>query len=287
MTVVGDIVYAPISDWEKHTLDLYYPAAAEASNGSLIVFVHGGAWRAGDKSGYVDLSQNLANATGNVVAAVNYTLSIAAVQGDPTSVPAKAQHPKHVQDVARALGYLYTHSQNHGGYSPDRIFLVGHSAGGQITGLLALRPDLYLEPVEAELGLSKGTLHAAIRGVVGVEGIYHVDRLLKTWPSYRDFIVQAFGEDPEGLVGGSPDGQPIPNGSAFVLPQYAVIQSNEDGLVDSDQASDYYLYLQSVAGAYKHRVALEFGDWGNHDDMLQTPQFTSTITKYIQGWEKQ
>ncbi|KAF8934430.1 Kynurenine formamidase [Dissophora ornata] len=287
MTVVSDIVYAPISDWEKHTLDLYYPPTQKSPHGSLIVFVHGGAWRTGDKSGFVNMAKNLAKSTRDVVAVVNYTLSIAAIKDDPTSVPSKAQHPKHVQDVAKALGYLYKHASEHKGYNPDSIFLVGHSAGGHITGLLALRPDLYLEPVEVELGLKKGTLHTAVRGVVGVEGIYNVDRLLKTWPSYRDFVVQGFGEDPEALVRGSPDGQQVPGDATFVLPQYAVIQSNDDELVDPDQASDYYLYLQSVAGASMHRVALEFGDWGKHDDMLQTAQFIETISKYVHDWQQQ
>jgi len=294
--VANDIIYAPISSWEKHTLDLYYPSSSSPSKEtapSLIVFVHGGAWRTGDKSMFVDLAKNLANATGDVVAVTNYTLSIADVKDDPTSVPARARHPKHVQDIAKALGYLYIHAagEQHGAYNPDKMYLVGHSAGGQITGLLALRPDQYLEPVETDLGLARGTLHKAIRGVVGVEGIYNVDRLLKVWPDYRDFVVQGFGEDPQALVNGSPDKQSIPATAAgaqeFVLPRYAVIHSYQDELVDPAQANEYFVHLESVAGdASKDRVAIEFGDWGKHDDMLQTPQFTQTITKYIEQWSR-
>ncbi|KAF9935850.1 Kynurenine formamidase [Modicella reniformis] len=293
MSTVNDLVYAPVSDWEKHTFDLYYPSTPQSPLGSLIVFVHGGAWRTGDKSDFVDLARNLANSTGDVVAVVNYTLSIAAIKDDPTSVPAKAQHPKHVQDVAQALGYFYKNAQELKGYHRDRIFLVGHSAGGQIAGLLAVRPDLYLDPVDIELGLDKGTLHSVIRGVIGVEGIYNVDRLLKIWPSYRDFVIQGFGEDPQTLIDGSPDGQKIPevrisgSGGTFQLPYYAVIHSNQDELVDPEQAKDYYAYLQSVVcGDTEGKVILEFGDWGTHDDMLQTAQFTRTITKYIHDWER-
>ncbi|KAG0099050.1 Kynurenine formamidase [Podila epicladia] len=285
--VLNDIVYAPVSSWEKHHLDIYHPAAAK-NNRSLIVFVHGGAWRTGDKSNFVDLAKNLAESTGDTVAVVSYTLSIAEIKDDPTSVPPKAQHPKHVQDVALALGYLYTHASDPevGGYNPKQIYLVGHSAGGQITGLLGLRPDIYLETVEAQLSLPFGTLHKAIRGIIGVEGIYNVDRLLKVWPSYRDFVVQGFGEHPDALIQGSPDQQNVPvvsaSGVMFALPHYAIIQSNEDELVDAAQASDYYEYLQTVSP--RKDVEIEFGDWGSHDDMLQTPQFTKTITKYIQRW---
>jgi acetyl esterase/lipase len=285
--VISDIIYAPPSPWEKHTLDIYYPATtAKQTPPSLIVFVHGGAWRTGDKSEFIDLAKNLANATEDIVAVVNYTLSIADIKDDPTSVPARARHPKHVQDVATALGYLYTHAGELRNYNPDRIFLVGHSAGGQITGLLALRPDLYLEPVEASLGLTKGTIHRAIQGVVGVEGIYNVDRLLKVWPDYRDFIVQGFGEDPEALIQGSADKQIVPSG--LVLPRYAVIHSHQDTLVDPAQADDYFAYLLSIAGeqlaSSKDHVVVEFGDWGTHDDMLQTPQFILTVAKYVQQW---
>jgi acetyl esterase/lipase len=284
MSVIKDLVYAPLSLWEKHTLDLYLPSTPR-THCSLIVFVHGGAWRTGDKSGFVDLAKNLADSTRDVVAVVNYTLSIATVKDDPTSVPPQAQHPKHVQDVAKALGYLYNNAQGNGGYAPDRIFLVGHSAGGHITGLLTLRPDLYLDPVDQELGLEKGTLHSAIRGVIGVEGIYNVDRLLKKWPSYRDFVVQGFGEDPETLIHGSPEGQHVPGGAAFNLPYYAVIHSNQDELVDPDQAKDYHSYLQSIAGNAKDKVALEFGDWGTHDGMLQTAQFTETVAAFLRSWQ--
>ncbi|KAF9183489.1 Kynurenine formamidase, partial [Haplosporangium sp. Z 767] len=287
--VLKDIVYAPVSSWEKHTLDLYYPSTRKSTSppGPIIVFVHGGAWRTGDKGEFINMASNLAESTGNVVAVVNYTLSIAAMKGDPTSVPPEAQHPKHVQDVASALGYLYTHSQEHGGYNPDRFYLVGHSAGGQITGLLSLRPDLYLRPVEFALGLTVGTLHKAIRGVIGVEGIYNVHRLLRVWPSYSDFVIQGFGQNPNALIHGSPDGQQVP-GLDFILPHYAIIQSNQDELVDPAQAKDYFAYLKSVSSdPSQSRVTIEFGDWGSHDAMLQTPQFTKTITKYIQGWESQ
>ncbi|CAO3567695.1 unnamed protein product [Mortierella alpina] len=286
MQEATDIVYAPVSDWEKHTLDLYHPSSPRDVPASLIVFVHGGAWRTGDKSGFVDLAKNLAESTRDIVAVVNYTLSLADIKDNPTSVRPRAQHPKHVQDVARALGYLYAQAKKHGGYNPDHMYLVGHSAGGQITGLLALRPDLYLEPVEVELGLPEGSLHKAIRGVVGVEGIYNVDKLLKTWPSYRDFVIQGFGLDPAALIQGSPDGQPWPANANDALPRYAVIHSNQDELVDPAQANDYHAYLQSIAGTLQRDwVAIEFGDWGSHDDMLQTTQFTKTITKYIHDWE--
>jgi len=119
-----------------------------------------------------------------------------------------------------------------------------------------------------------------------VEGIYNVDKLLRTWPSYRDFVIQGFGEDPAALIQGSPDGQPWPANANDALPRYAVIHSNQDELVDPAQAIEYHAYLQSIAGALQRDwVAIEFGDWGSHDDMLQTTQFTNTITKYIQDWE--
>lgn len=295
-TVDRDIVYAPISNWEKHTLDIYYPSRHYDDEvcghwaRSLIVFVHGGAWRSGDKSGFVQLAKDLAESTGDVVAVVNYTLSIAAIKDDPTSVPAKVQHPKHVNDLATALAFLYTRGLDSGDYNPESMFLVGHSAGGQITGLLALRPDTYLEPAEFAAKLPRGTLHGSIKGVIGVEGIYDVDKLLKTWPSYRDFVIQGFGQDPEALIKGSPQGQQVPSSedeAPFVLPLYAVIHSNQDGLVDPAQANDYVAHLQAVAGADKEdRVAIEFGDWGSHDDMLQTAQFTRTVTTFLDGWKK-
>ncbi|KAF9167520.1 Kynurenine formamidase [Actinomortierella ambigua] len=288
ITVHRDLVYAPVSNWEKHTLDLYVPP--DASQAPLIVFVHGGAWRTGDKSMFTDMATRIAATSGYTVAVVNYTLSLSDIPGDPRSVPLRAQHPKHPQDVATAIAHLYAEADKYRAYDRHRIYLSGHSVGGQLTGLLVLRPTDYLIPAGAAAGLPDPmALYRAIRGVIGVDGIYEVDKLWEKYPDYRDFMIQAFGESKERRLHGSPEGQSVKDqGTDFKLPLYAVVHSLDDELLDDVQSKDYFAYLQSIVGiSDKRRVQLEFGHWGKHDEMLQTEQFPVTVTKYLQAWENE
>ncbi|KAF9976131.1 Kynurenine formamidase [Actinomortierella ambigua] len=287
ITVHRDLVYAPVSDWEKHTFDLYVPAGA--SQAPLIVFVHGGAWRTGDKSMFTNMATGIAAATGNTVAVVNYTLSLAAIPDDPLSVPTKAQHPKHPMDVAAAIVHLYAEADKYNAYDRNRIYLSGHSVGAQLTGLMVLRPNDYLIPAGVAAGLpDPKAVHRAIKGVIGVDGIYEVDKLWDQYPDYRGFIKQAFAESRERRLHGSPQGQSVKDqGEDFKLPLYAVIHSFDDELLDDVQSKGYFAYLQSIVGTLDtSRVQLEFGHWGKHDELLQTDQFPKTVAKYIHVWEK-
>lgn len=180
--VVQDVPYfsGQGADPRLHTLDLYLPQSE--SKFPLVLFVHGGAWRGGDKSqeGRVNFV-NLFTSRGWGVASVNYRLSPA------------VQHPAHLEDVARAFAWVY---KNAGDYriDPDEIFLAGHSAGGHLVSLLALDPK-YL----SQHGLSPEN----IKGVMTISGLYDVANSydLGVSPYPRE---QAFGRDAEGQRDASP-----------------------------------------------------------------------------------
>src|SRR5205823_5671892 len=95
-----------------------------------VFFVHGGAWRNGDKSGILGVYSALGrflvrHGLGAVI--INYRLSPA------------VRHPAHVQDVAKAFAWTHKNIARYGG-RPDQIFLCGHSAGGHLVALLATDP---------------------------------------------------------------------------------------------------------------------------------------------------
>src|SRR5437870_10766742 len=119
------------ADAKRHKLDLYLPQGFE--NFPVVMFVHGGGWRHGDKDFlglYVKLGKALAR-HGIGVAVPNYRLSPA------------VKHPEHVKDVARAFAWLYHNIAKHHG-DPDRLFVSGHSAGGHLAALFATN-DKYLK----------------------------------------------------------------------------------------------------------------------------------------------
>lgn len=75
ITVIKDINYGPepiVSRDPQRELDIYY-SSSDSEDQPVILFVHGGAWRTGDKSEHSQLAENLAR-QGFTVAVNNYRL---------------------------------------------------------------------------------------------------------------------------------------------------------------------------------------------------------------------
>lgn len=102
------------------SLDIYAPKAANMA--PVVVYVHGGYWKAGDKSQTGNLPAFFCE-RGFVFVSINYRLAPA------------AKHPVIIQDVARAVAWVHDHIAEHGG-DPGQIFLTGHSAGAHLVALL-------------------------------------------------------------------------------------------------------------------------------------------------------
>lgn len=106
----------------EQQLDLYLPSLQPVS--SLIVFIHGGAWRTGSRKDHADLANYLC-AKGKAVAVVDYRLS---VKDEKTGLP-KHIHPVHAQDVDSALAFLHKRQE-----VPQKGWVVvGHSIGAWLT----------------------------------------------------------------------------------------------------------------------------------------------------------
>ncbi len=177
----------------KHLLDLYLP---RQQNGfPLLIFVHGGAWTRGDKGAYAGAYEYLGAAVAGQevgVAVINYRLSPEVV------------HPEHARDVARAVAWLYRNSGRYG-WSPGRIYLVGHSAGAHLAALVAVDPT-YLQA----LGLRPDI----IKGVVAISGVYD---LTLGGVTAKMLYEPVFGSDPRVLTEASPALQLTKNSPPFLV----------------------------------------------------------------------
>ncbi|MBK7627838.1 MAG: alpha/beta hydrolase [Bacteroidales bacterium] len=89
----------------------------------LIVFIHGGGWRGGERSDYLVYLIPFAK-SGYVTATVSYRL----LDDGP--------YPACVEDIKDAMQWFYDHGEEYG-YDPDRIAVVGGSAGGHLAMLAA------------------------------------------------------------------------------------------------------------------------------------------------------
>ncbi len=107
-------------------LDLYLPAAKGPA--PLVVLVHGGGWRAGDRQEMAPLAARLA-ARGYAAATVDYRLS------------GQALYPAAIEDVKASINWLRDHALQLG-IDARRIAVAGGSAGGQIASLVGVRSGL-------------------------------------------------------------------------------------------------------------------------------------------------
>jgi acetyl esterase/lipase len=151
--VVRDIDYVPSSEYadKKDRLDLYVPAGAKGA--PVVVSIHGGLLRQGDRSEEEYVGQRFA-AAGFVTAVISYRLSPVVT------------HPAHAEDAAAAVAWVKRHIADHGG-DPARLFVIGHSAGAYLAALIAL-DDRYL----AAHRLAPKDL----RAVVPVSAFFYVER---------------------------------------------------------------------------------------------------------------
>ncbi len=140
------------SDAAKHKLDLYLPK--DTKNFPVLMFVHGGYWRSGDKSLYPALGNRFAK-MGVGVVIPSYRL-----------MP-KNPHPAQIEDTAAAFAWMYKNIARYGG-DPNRIYISGHSAGGHLVSLLAL-DGKYLKKYDIPL--------TAIKGVASISGVYDVGNM--------------------------------------------------------------------------------------------------------------
>lgn len=128
--VATDVVYGTVGDRDL-LVDIYMPEGAEAPR--LVVWIHGGAWRAGSKANppmaFVD---------------AGYALASVDFRNSP-----EAPFPAQIHDIKGAIRFLRSHAADYG-YRTDRIAISGASSGAHLAVLT---------------GVTNG--HAELEGTVG------------------------------------------------------------------------------------------------------------------------
>jgi arylformamidase len=159
--------------------DIYLPA--QAKRAPILVVVHGGAWRFGDKASPAEIEQKAAYwiPKGFIVVSVNYRL-----------LPA-ARPEQQAQDLGRALAWVQRHAATWGG-DPKRVFLMGHSSGGQMVALLA---------ADREMQLKTGAKPWLASIVLDGAGLDMLDVMSR---SHARFYDDAFGADRTEWIAASP-----------------------------------------------------------------------------------
>lgn len=181
------------------TLTFWAPSGKSAQSAPLVIFVHGGGWKQGDKSNATGQTK-VTHFTGEgyALASINYRL-----------VP-QASVEQQAADVANAVAHLISQARSLG-VDPRRIILMGHSAGAHLVALVGTDPAYF-----KAAGLSE----SAVAGIVAIDGAaYDVPKQLTSGPRImHKTYAQAFGDDPARQRALSPTLQAAaPNAPAFLL----------------------------------------------------------------------
>ncbi len=135
--VKRDIPYADNAD-KLQVLDVYSPKDARGL--PVVFWIHGGGWQTGDKAD-VQVKPQAFTDRGFVFVSINYRLLPAVDMGTI------------VRDVAKAVRWVHDHITEYGG-DPDRLLIMGHSAGAQLSALICT-DERYLKAEGLSLSITK------------------------------------------------------------------------------------------------------------------------------------
>lgn len=144
-------IYRRLGSRKLHA-DVFYPEQKSSTGYPAVLLIHGGGWRAGDRSLMVPLAQQLA-AQGYVTVAAEYRLSL------------EAPYPAAVQDLKTALRWMRAHAKDFQ-IDSEHIAVLGCSAGAQLAALIGTTP--HMEKLEGE-GFEKYS--SGVQAIVNIDGV--------------------------------------------------------------------------------------------------------------------
>ena len=225
--------------------DLYLPKAS--SKVPVLVGVHGGGWQLGDRKFYRHWGGYLAK-HGYAVFAIEYRLM----------KPGVKTWPGVVCDCKAAVQFVRAKAEELGLY-PDRIGLIGDSAGAHLSALVALAGAESLFASQYRNDPCAAT-PAGVKAVIGFYGVYD---MLAQWE--HDQITRPRDSVTEKLLGCSPmvsrriffEASPLSyatvdkNSTRFLL-----IYGREDDIVDPATQSEKFLTALKQAGFFARTIVV-------------------------------
>jgi acetyl esterase/lipase len=220
---IKDIEYKNVGG-KSLQLDIYKPRnLTEAA--PLLVFVHGGGWKGGKRSDYLVYLVDFAK-KGYITATVSYRLKKDSI------------YPACVYDVSDAMHFLFSNAAKYG-YDPDRVAMIGGSAGGHLVLMTTYNlkePSIPLDSVYLTTRPHKVKAVVDIYGPVDLTTPYAQTQGLVT-----GFIGHPYSEKPELYWEASP--------AKYLredLPPTLIFQGTSDNLLPQSQSDTLKVRLDRL-----------------------------------------
>jgi acetyl esterase/lipase len=244
VTLRTDVQFAE-HDGTKLLGDLYLPKGLDKA--PVLVAVHGGGWQVGDRKFYTHWGNYLAK-NGYAVFAIEYRLM----------KPGVTTYPGAVYDTKAAVQFVRAKASELG-VDPERIGLVGDSAGAHLAALVALAGE---EPQFSSAYRSEpnAAVSAKAKAVVGFYGVYDMPA---QWE--HDLVSRPRDNIAEKFLGAAPhtnrkvffEASPISyvtidkNSTRFLL-----LHGTHDDIVDPATQSTAFLNALKQAGFFARTVVI-------------------------------
>jgi alpha-L-fucosidase 2 len=241
VTTKTDVIYGRV-DGAALLADLAYPEGREGL--PAILSVHGGRWRAGNRTDASSIKVAQWAEFGFFAVSIDYRL----VGSSPAPAP--------YQDFLTAIRWLHAHAQEYH-VDPNRIFLIGQSAGGHMVSLAA---TLGAGPYAKVGGWNEA--RSDFRAVISVAGAYDLNTL--SWGNLWT-PVGAVGPDLEKARGVA---SPLSNIKASI-PPILIIHSDDDRSVPVQQAVDMSEALKKAGVTTRFVHYTDKGHMGITEDVIK------------------
>jgi len=206
-------------------IDMYKPRKL-SEKVPLLVFIHGGGWKGGDRADYKVYLLPFAK-KGYVTATVSYRF----VNDSP--------YPACVEDIKDAVKWFFRNGDKYG-YDPDRIALIGGSAGGHLALLAAYGWENPLEKIDTA-HIPVESKHR-IKAVVDFYGpVDLTTKYARNHPIVTSFLEKTYDKSPEVFLEASPIHYLDTND-----PPTLIFQGTSDDLVRVSQSDNLKKQLDSL-----------------------------------------
>lgn len=157
-------------------------------------------------------------------------------------------------------------------FDKTRLYLIGHSAGAHIL------TSLFLDAALPRLA-PRATLLQAVQGILLASGIYDLDALLATFPSYDGFIARAFTPP---YARWNTLGYPLHSMSTAI--RWRIVHSYGDTLVPVDQSDRMCDHLKAVYAARNWDegfITQDYGTVTTDHDYVRGPIFAKLVSDWV------